>query len=275
MFTFRPGIHFEAMPDVAPAGAGAADPGLAADPAAGLPTEPAVPAADPAAAAPDPGGLPDPADLFGPPAGQQQQPDPIQQLQGQVQSLADMIAQSAAGDPQAGQPGQAADPYANWDPFNPQSVIETVGQAVRDQITQMFDQRLGGVEQVSNLFAEREATNIANQHFDQIEGQLGPFDRGMAMEFLGHALARGEDPSQALVGAAQRAQAMTRQAMIQGATMYRERLAAAASAHAEPPAGAGGATPADTAPAQQGDSPYRSAARGSLSRLRALPPAGA
>lgn len=280
MFNFLPGIRFEALPDVAPA-----TPDVPA-----LPVEPAVPVAEPPAlaAVPAPAEPVTAADLFGEPA-PATQPEPAaglmvpadewRQMSGTVRSLADMIAEEQARGQQQQQPGTQPgvqpDPFANWDPFNPQAVVGSVGQQLFARLEAMLDQRLGGVEQVSNLFAEREATEIANQHFEQIEGHIGPFNRGMAMDFLGHALARGEDPSRALVTSAQRAQHFTREAMLQGAELYRSRLQSAAGAHSEPPAGAGGAAPVEETQATNGDSPYAAQGRASLARLRALPPAGA
>lgn len=179
---------------------GGADPAPAAPPAAD-PT-PAAPAAAPA-----PAGQPAlPGQMYVSPAEMQAYfRDTLEEI------LSDPGPQGQQGPPQQGAAVPGQDQLPPYDPYDPQSVMAHLRAGLGDVVQQALDQHMAPIRDFMAPIAEQRGRDAANAAFDQLEPQVGKFDRDQATNRAMFLLGQGLTPNQALVRAAQEQAAFEQQ----------------------------------------------------------------
>jgi hypothetical protein len=158
-----------------------------------------------------------------------------------------------------------------WDPMDP----EGVGNYLNHTFGQMLDERLAPLMPLMETFAESQGEQVANQQFDQIEQQIGAFDRAQALDrALWMIESASIPPQQAIQYAAQEQRQFEEKIRQEAVAAYEQRVAGALGAEGDIPAGGAGAERDEPLPYGRGNSRqvYREAARRSLARqnLRAV-----
>lgn len=153
-----------------------------------------------------------------------------------------------------------------WDPLDPQSV----GEYLSHHFGGMLDERFAPLMPLLETFAESQGEQVANQQFDQIEKQIGPFDRKQALDrALWMIESASIPPDQAVQYAAQEQRAFEQKIAQDAITAYEARVAGALDADGDVPAVGAGAERDEPLPSGRGQSrsAYREQGRRSLARM--------
>lgn len=164
-------------------------------------------------------------------------------------------------------PAPEAEPEPpRWDPYNP----EAVGDYLNHTFGQMLDERLSPLMPLMETFAESQGEQVANQQFDAIEQQIGPFDRAQALDrALWMIESANVPPQQAIQYAAHEQRQFEERIRADAIAAYEQRVAGALGAEGDVPAGGAGAERDEPLPYGRGNSRqvYRESARRSMARM--------
>ena len=179
----------------------------------------------------------------------------LQQTAPILQAVAEYLPQMQRGLQQ--QPSQTQQPQQDEiDPFDPESVTTYIQNQIQSGLQQAVAQQIGPYEEMLNMQAAEKGEQLARQELEQIESQIGKFDRDSAFLIAAGAIEGGQDPITALRSAAQFSQNWEAKIRAEEREAYKQELQNLRSAPNEVPIGSAAATeiqPVPTGPRRYHD----------------------